>query len=242
MICTKCKSENLKSANFCNKCGYYFDKNALKTDYNKDTLFVLYFFIFQLIYLIFINLIDKYDDLISVTFTEFAFAIIILCFAGIDYTNFKSSIRPKKLKLKPLIFILFSYPIFGVLVHYFSTFLNRYLLKSNFDSSTIIFNDSVSPLLISIIFVSIFPAIFEELAFRGFVFNRLFRITKLKTTILISSILFTLLHLSIFSTLWIFPLGITFGYLRAKYRTIWYGVIAHFIYNSTIVLIDYLNL
>jgi membrane protease YdiL (CAAX protease family) len=33
-----------------------------------------------------------------------------------------------------------------------------------------------------------------------------------------------------------------FGYLRARYRTLWYSIFAHFTYNTSIVLIEYFNL
>ncbi len=242
MICSKCQFENIEKANFCIKCGKYLEKNHQKKDYNKDIFFVLFFFILQLLYLVTIHLVKISNELFSLFLSESIFAIIILCFAGYDYNNFKSTITFKKLKLKPLLFIILFYPVFGLLVYHFSSFLNLHLLKFTDNDSTIILYNQSPSIILSIISVSIFPALFEELAFRGYLFNRLFSITRLKTTILISAILFTLLHLSIFSILWIFPLGISFGFLRAKYRTIWYGVFAHLIYNSTIVAIDYFTI
>jgi membrane protease YdiL (CAAX protease family) len=70
------------------------------------------------------------------------------------------------------------------------------------------------------------------------VFNELSKITGIKSTIIISAILFTMLHLSLLSIFWIFPIGLIFGYFRAKYNTLWYGIIGHLIYNSCIVLIE----
>jgi membrane protease YdiL (CAAX protease family) len=74
--------------------------------------------------------------------------------------------------------------------------------------------------------------------FRGVLFNETLKIAGLKSTILITSILFTILHLSLISIFWIFPIGLVFGYLRAKYNTILYGVIGHFVYNASVVIVE----
>ncbi|MBL7895686.1 MAG: CPBP family intramembrane metalloprotease [Bacteroidia bacterium] len=103
------------------------------------------------------------------------------------------------------------------------------------------YKDSPLPLLFSIISVGVFPAIFEEIAFRGILFNELKNIVSNNSTIIISTVLFTILHFSLISFLWIFPIGLLFGYLRSKYDNLIYGIIGHFVYNSSIVMIEFIN-
>ncbi|HYF70621.1 MAG TPA: CPBP family intramembrane glutamic endopeptidase [Ohtaekwangia sp.] len=85
----------------------------------------------------------------------------------------------------------------------------------------------------------ILPAVFEEVAFRGFMFTNLQAVTNTKSVIYITAFLFGVIHLSFISLLWLIPIGIVFAVLRARYNTLWYGVVGHFTYNFTITLIEF---
>jgi membrane protease YdiL (CAAX protease family) len=95
------------------------------------------------------------------------------------------------------------------------------------------------PLAWGIFFIAILPPIFEELAFRGYLFNLLKRVTNARNTIIATSFLFALVHFSFISIIWIFPFGLLLGYLRNKYNTLWLGMIIHFIHNLIVFLLDY---
>ena len=90
-----------------------------------------------------------------------------------------------------------------------------------------------------LIFYTVIPPIFEELAFRGFLFNQLRTIVSPSVTILATAFIFALIHFSWISIVWIFPFGIVLGYLRHRYNTLWLGMIIHFIHNLLVVLLDY---
>lgn len=105
-----------------------------------------------------------------------------------------------------------------------------------------LFQDTQYPLLISILFICVQPAIFEELAFRGFLFGNLQRVTSPLGALYISGFLFGLMHLSYISMIWLVPIGLAFAYLRLRYNTLWYGMIGHFFYNLGITLIEYYQL
>ena len=51
----------------------------------------------------------------------------------------------------------------------------------------------------------------------------------------------TKIHLSIISLLWLVPLGLVLGFLRGKYNTLWYGMVAHFTYNFAITIFEFLG-
>tara|TARA_Y100000780_G_C13561857_1_gene369410 strand:- start:355 stop:666 length:312 start_codon:yes stop_codon:yes gene_type:complete len=91
----------------------------------------------------------------------------------------------------------------------------------------------------AILFIAITPPIFEELAFRGFLFNQLQKVVSERVTIIATAFIFALVHFSFISLLWIFPFGIVLGYLRSKYNTLWYGIIIHFIHNFLVLMMDY---
>ncbi len=105
--------------------------------------------------------------------------------------------------------------------------------------STYEFEDTASPLLWAVIFTCAFPAVFEELAFRGFILNAIANLTSRDAAIYVSSFLFGIMHFAILSLFWLIPLGIAFAWLRFRYKTLWYGMIAHFCYNLFITLIAF---
>lgn len=105
-----------------------------------------------------------------------------------------------------------------------------------------LFEDTTFPLLISILFICVQPAIFEEVAFRGFLFSNLEKVTSPAGAVYISSFIFGLLHLAFISLLWLVPIGLAFAFLRLRYNTLWYGIIGHFIYNLGITLIEFYQL
>lgn len=237
MNCSKCQYDNRHSATYCSKCGQKVIFENVQ-DYNIPVRNISYFFFALLAYILLLQFSDFYDDYISLFIADTLFAIIVLIFFGLNY---KKNIRLFNFRRfnSGLIFkIILITVILAIIVHCIAHFLNQNVLNR---SDTIYFNqfkDSPAPLLFSIISISVFPAIFEEIAFRGILFDEAYKVTGLKPTILITSILFTLMHLSLLSSLWLFPLALFFGYLRAKYNTLLYGMIGHFIYNSSIVLLQ----
>jgi membrane protease YdiL (CAAX protease family) len=102
-----------------------------------------------------------------------------------------------------------------------------------------LFEDTQFPLLISVLFICVQPAIFEEVAFRGFLFSNLEKVTSPAGAVYISSFVFGLLHLAFISLIWLVPIGLAFAFLRFRYNTLWYGIMGHFTYNLGITLIEF---
>lgn len=89
---------------------------------------------------------------------------------------------------------------------------------------------------ISIIIIAFFPAVFEEMFFRGALQNTLHRWWKNDwAAIIVASIAFSIIHFSIYLFLSRFLLGMALGWLFFKSRNVWIGVFIHFV-NNTIAL------
>lgn len=77
------------------------------------------------------------------------------------------------------------------------------------------------PLWIAFVLVSVFPGLFEEMAFRGFIFGRLRGQMKESDALIVQAAMFSVLH---FSPL-IFPshfvMGLGFGWLRIRTASLW---------------------
>jgi uncharacterized protein len=80
--------------------------------------------------------------------------------------------------------------------------------------------------------VALFPAIFEEVFFRGGIQNFFTRWTKQPLIVIVfSSLLFSLIHASYYLFISRFILGMALGLLFYYTKNIWVNIIAHFVNN-----------
>lgn len=96
--------------------------------------------------------------------------------------------------------------------------------------------------LFSMILVAIFPAIFEEVLFRGGLQNLLTRWTKSPwTAIIVTSILFSAIHLSFYGFFVRLLLGIVLGLIFYYSGNIWMPILLHFLFNGLQVTALYIT-
>lgn len=90
--------------------------------------------------------------------------------------------------------------------------------------------------LMAIVIIAFFPAMFEEVFFRGAMQNLLVRWWKNPLiAILFTSLLFSLIHVSVYLFLSRAVLGFVLGLLYHKSKNIWVNIIAHFLNNAIAV-------
>ncbi len=126
----------------------------------------------------------------------------------------------------------------AALVSLVADYINLTVLEDVY-YSPYLFEDTANPFLWTVILTCVFPAVMEEVAFRGFLFENIKALTSEKGALYVTSFLFGILHLSAISLLWLIPLGLAFGWLRMRFNTLWYSIIAHFAYNFFISIIEY---
>ena len=91
--------------------------------------------------------------------------------------------------------------------------------------------------LTSVLFMAFLPALAEELFFRGFlmnVFNGIFK--NMHVAIIVTSLLFSVIHLQVLKFIPMFFLALTFGYAVYWTGSIWTSITAHFINNVLAVV------
>jgi uncharacterized protein len=87
--------------------------------------------------------------------------------------------------------------------------------------------------IIALFIMAFFPAMFEEVFFRGTLQNLLVRwLQKPMVAIIITSLLFSLIHASIYLFLSRALLGFALGFMFYKTKNIWVNIIAHFLNNA----------
>lgn len=94
-------------------------------------------------------------------------------------------------------------------------------------------------LLEGLLLVAILPAFAEEFLHRGFVLNNLSKSIGYKKAILISSVLFGLMHLNVNQVFYAIILGVIIGFVAVASDNIWPAVIIHFINNFLNVYADF---
>jgi len=101
--------------------------------------------------------------------------------------------------------------------------------------------NSFSRFIISLIVIALLPAIFEETFFRGGLQNLFTRWFKGPwAAIILTSIIFSIIHLSFYGFLVRFALGIILGFIFYYSGSLWLSIIFHFLFNGVQVTILYI--
>jgi uncharacterized protein len=103
-------------------------------------------------------------------------------------------------------------------------------------SASATFREAEWPLWSIFLLISVMPAIFEELAFRGVMQSSLERVFNARDAWLIQAALFSVLHLSPLMFPSHFLMGLCFGYMRRRSRSIYPGMLLHGCWNALVVL------
>lgn len=241
ILCHQCESEQPVGYKFCGNCGaknLAIFKASIKTEQeHNENMKMLVSYTALIVLALIINLVVD-NSLTTIIAITIAFAALDIVFSMMQPSVWKLVF--KKVDFKPILWIIPAFIGSGLIIGFLMDNLNALLFPDEFILDYSYYFESTSfPLLFSIIIFAVFPAMFEELAFRGFLFNNLKAISGANAAVWGSSFLFALVHFSLLSLLWIFPFGLFLARLRNKHETILYGVIAHFTHNATVTVIEY---
>lgn len=90
--------------------------------------------------------------------------------------------------------------------------------------------------VLAVFIMAFFPALFEELFFRGAVQNLLQKWWKKPlAAIIVTSLVFSLIHFSVYLFLSRAILGFALGYMFYQTKNIWVNIVAHFLNNAIAV-------
>ncbi len=163
---------------------------------------------------------------------------------GWTYLGFDGTINNRQL-LSVLLIAICVLPVIGGLGE-----LNKAIplppnLKLRFDNAEKSYAESVSQIaqvktwgqyFTSLFIIAVMPAIIEETLFRGALQNLLIRWFKGPwIAIMITSVLFSAVHLSWYNFIPRFALGVVLGMLFYYGQSIWLNILAHFMNNAIIV-------
>ena len=126
-----------------------------------------------------------------------------------------------------------------VMAHFPSIDIMAKNLEKAYDEQVVILSNLKSwpEFLMAIVIMAFFPALFEEVFFRGAMQNLFVRWWKKPLlAILVTSIIFSLIHSSIYLFASRIALGFALGLMYHTSKNIWVNVIAHFLNNAIAVI------
>jgi len=240
--CGKCNNQILLNAKFCSKCGARQHNNlAVDLEFNKKLTLVFAYYFSSLAFIVLLRITEFQTGTVSALISDIIFALITLGFVYNNWTEIRPLFSFKNVHVKIILLMIAAEVVFALGVNSIANYINRTLFDVSDLRYYYLYEDSISPFFFTLISIAVFPAIFEELGFRGVVFNHLSKVTTRNSVIIVSSALFAVIHLSVIALIWILPLGLLFAYFRNKYNTLWYGIIGHFVYNGLLVLIEFVT-
>ncbi len=240
-FCSNCNNEILANTNFCRNCGFAQNHLEVRFQSNKKQILqqIVLFFGIEIVVCVFSLLIEEHTIAISL-FLDFVMAITAVLFFTYNWKENKFLLTWPSFSIKKLLGLLLITIVASYLVQFLVGHLNHLVFNNDYTFYyTYAFHEYGK--YIMVLSVALFPAIFEELAYRGFLMQKLLNIVDEKEAIYITSILFFFIHFSMISFFWMLPFAILLAYVRIKSNTIWYGVFIHFFFNLTACLVEIYN-
>jgi len=237
--CEACDCQVKGFHRFCHNCGEYLGSDATRISvFNNSklqsafTFFIIYLFVCLVVR--FTNWFDGYDRLFWV---EILLGTVTLFYAWINFGELKPVLRFSNFSVRRLTGCISLAVIASVLVNIIVTKLNFSFFGTD-ASYYSRYSIYTMPAMIMVYSIAINPAIFEELAFRGVIYNYLNSFLNERLVVVVTGFTFAIMHLNFISLFWLVPFGILVGTMRKRFGTIWYGVIFHFVFNLIAVLFD----
>jgi len=244
IVCAKCGYESRKVKKFCPRCGHSFS-SVFKSSASKIESLMLALKSFgvllciNILFLIVKIIPDKFHIHLEII-VEFLFISVILY-----------SIYPFRSKISFLTrrffnryyspFKLFSLAfITGLIIHlYFKLFESLGLQTLSY-----INKEDIGTLVVPWIFIKtvLFAPVFEEIFYRGYLYQKLRLVLKPKETILLQGLLFGIVHLNPITYISHTLIGILFGFFRYRTNSLLPGILFHVMWNFLVVSSQYWEL
>lgn len=163
-----------------------------------------------------------------------ASAVLVLAFAAARWRKLVFLFQVHAVDARRWLGIVGASVLFVVVMAAYFAFLEK--LGVPFHKTTADIAEAGWPLWSALVLISVMPAIFEELAFRGVIQSSLERVFNARDAWLIQAALFSLLHLSPIIFPSHFAMGLCFGLIRMWSRSLYPGMLLHGAWNALVVI------
>ncbi|HLP21225.1 MAG TPA: CPBP family intramembrane glutamic endopeptidase [Chitinophagales bacterium] len=238
--CTACNQPLSPQSRFCPGCGSLLQPLAQSiSDYsfNGTAKLLVVFYMVQLILCLLVSALDVFNDYRNVFWVEMFLAFWTLVFAFANAKDIVPLYKVTNINLPVLGLCAVGAVLFSIVIGFVVDWFNLEILGKQF-SYFQLYKDLKYSRIFFVLSIAVYPAIFEELAFRGVVYNYVNSVSGSFNAIVISSMTFAIIHVSIVSLVWLIPFALVIGYLRYRYNTLWYGMVIHFLFNGVTCLTE----
>lgn len=183
--------------------------------------------------------ISQNVSLITVAAGVFTLLILLIIFAIRKQKLFKNC-GFNKINMKVIGLSIAAGLGLNITLNYILSYLSKLSsLKGLFDSyeklaSGIMYGNA----LMTLICVGIIVPIFEEIFFRGVIYNELRKSMPLWIAIILQAVIFGVFHGNVIQGTYAFALALVFGLVYTKFKSIWTAIIIHMVINSSSVLLS----
>ncbi len=246
-------TEEIVSAHQCNACGVSLHPDDVicpqcgepsmppeewEGAYERYRLMVVIFFSINLFVCLLFNFWPPAGETITGLVLVDGFLLSCgLFFAYLLWDEIKPLLRWNNFAWWRLILLILLAICAAILVNYGVKWINERIFERElyYYSS---FSHLAFPKLTMFLMIALIPAFSEELAYRGIIQAGLLKIMHGRQAVVITALLFAIIHMSLISFIWLLPFALFLGWLRQRMNTLWYGVVIHFCFNATTCLIE----
>jgi len=210
-------------------------------DGNRWLLLMTIFYGLQFIVCLILNFTMRFQALRGLVTVDIVLALITFSFFYITRSHVLPALKWVDISVRKILI----YGVLGILAAIVVYFSVKWLNRNIFDKDVFyynVFRPFSYPKIGMLVLIALYPAIIEELAFRGILQEGLLKCIVPEQVVYVNAFLFAIIHMSLISFFWLLPFAIWLGKIRMKEGTIWYGVIIHFLFNSTACLLEFREL
>ena len=218
MECIACNREIQENTHFCRHCGA--TQQVLKQnehDPRKVLNIVGLFYGVDMLMCLVIKFNDSLHELRYYLVFDTVNTILTIGFILYAFQNIKPCLRWNNFSVKRLMLYMVIAILSSIVVQYLVGMVNHKLFDED-EYYYFTFAGTAFPKLFMFLMIAVQPALVEELGYRGLIISQLNTVLDTRQVIFISAFIFALIHLSIFSMLWIIPFGI-FWVMFVKRKT-----------------------
>lgn len=95
------------------------------------------------------------------------------------------------------------------------------------------------PLWAALLAHAVQPAIIEELAFRGVIFGAMQRVMEPRTVVIVTALMFMVVHLAMLGLVFLVVMGLLLGWLRLRSGSLYPAMWLHLCHNAIVVVLDW---
>jgi uncharacterized protein len=239
--CIQCGLIIIVTNKFCNHCGAaQYASSQLEPGYRWMLIKQAAFYYLLDLSICFMAFADILRTLSGLIIFDIISAFIAIGFFAYNWAGSKTILQWKSFSLPKLAAYCAIAIIASTLVQYAVGWLNVTIFSRDVYYYNFFEGYHHSALLL-VFFTAIFPAIFEELAYRGYLLQVLLKVADKQQAVYISSLLFAFIHFSFISLFWLVPFALFLGFTCVKEKTMWYGVCIHFCFNMTACVFELLH-